>query len=133
MQQLANVVNIFEVTCRPILNCRWQGSSRYMYEPGFYTSNASSAMTSFHFLPDGLTQLMWLTTVWWIITTQLLTLLKNVLRCSSFLCLLCLWQQMGKINKWVLKERLGTSSLNYVFLKSYLHDPTSKFQELEIS
>ena len=38
-------------------------------------------------------------------------------------------QQMAKMNDRVPKERLGTSSLNYVFLKIYLYDPTSKFQE----
>ena len=39
------------------------------------------------------------------------------------------------VNKWtkmndrVPKERLGSSRLNHVFLKIYLYDPTSKFQE----
>ena len=39
---------------------------------------------------------------------------------------------MAKTNDQVLKERLDTSRLNEVFLKIYPHDPTSKFQELEI-
>ena len=30
------------------------------------------------------------------------------------------------------EERLGTSSLNHVFIKIYPYDPTSKFQEEEI-
>jgi len=38
-------------------------------------------------------------------------------------------QQMVNINDQVLKERLGTSRLNLVFLKIYPYDPTSKFQE----
>ena len=41
-------------------------------------------------------------------------------------------QWMAKTNDQVLKERLDTSRLNEVFLKIYPHDPTSKFQELEI-
>jgi len=32
----------------------------------------------------------------------------------------------------VPKERLGTSSLNHIFLKIYPHDSTSKSQEQEI-
>ena len=36
---------------------------------------------------------------------------------------------MGKIIDRVLKERLGISRLNHVFLKIYPYDPTSKFQE----
>ena len=39
---------------------------------------------------------------------------------------------MAKMNTWVPKDRLGTRKLNDVFLKIYLYDPTSKFQELEI-
>ena len=39
---------------------------------------------------------------------------------------------MAKMNDRVPRERLGTSRLNDVFLKIYLYDPTSKFQELEI-
>jgi len=38
---------------------------------------------------------------------------------------------MAKMNDRVPKERLGTSRLNQVFLKIYLYDPTSKFQEWE--
>ena len=33
------------------------------------------------------------------------------------------------MNDKVPKKRLGTSRLNNVFLKIYLDDPTSKFQE----
>jgi len=36
------------------------------------------------------------------------------------------------MNDRVPKERLGTSRFNNVFLKIYLFDATSKFQELEI-
>ena len=39
---------------------------------------------------------------------------------------------MAKINDQVPKERLGTRRLNGVFLKIYLYDLTSAFQELEI-
>ena len=39
---------------------------------------------------------------------------------------------MAKMNSQVLKERLGTSRLNDIFLEIYPYDPTSKFQELEI-
>jgi len=36
------------------------------------------------------------------------------------------------MNYRVPKERLGTSTLNHVFLKIYPYDPTSKIQEKEI-
>ena len=36
---------------------------------------------------------------------------------------------MTKKNDRVPNERLGTSRLSRVFLKIYLYDPTSKFQE----
>ena len=39
---------------------------------------------------------------------------------------------MAKMSDWVPSERLGTSRLNHVFLKIYLYNPTSKFQEYEI-
>ena len=39
----------------------------------------------------------------------------------------------AKMNDRVLKERMGTSRLNDVFLKIYPYDPTSKFQKLAIS
>jgi len=41
-------------------------------------------------------------------------------------------QEMAKMSDRVPTERLGPSRLNDVFLKIYLYDPTSKFQELEI-
>jgi len=39
---------------------------------------------------------------------------------------------MAKMNDRVPKKRLGRSRFNNVFLKFYLYEPTSKFQELEI-
>jgi len=38
-------------------------------------------------------------------------------------------QHMAKMNDQVPKERLGTRSLNHIFLKVYPYDPTSKFQK----
>ena len=35
------------------------------------------------------------------------------------------------MNDQVSKERQGTSRFNNIFLKIYLYDPTSKFQELK--
>jgi len=52
---------------------------------------------------------------------------------KSFTILCEIWtikrQQITKMNDRVPKERLGTSRLNHIFLKIYLYDPTSKFQE----
>jgi len=42
-------------------------------------------------------------------------------------------RRMAKMNDEVPRERLGINKLNDVFLKIYLNDPTSEFQELEIS
>ena len=77
---------------------------------------------------------------WWSIRVQLLTLLKKVRSCFSLhyllfaFTILCeIWtikrQQMAKMSDQVPNERLGTSRLSHVFLKIYLYDPTSKFQE----
>ena len=38
---------------------------------------------------------------------------------------------MAKMNDRVTEERLGSNTLNDIFLKIYSYDPTSELQELE--
>ena len=49
--------------------------------------------------------------------------------CLSLLPFYVKRQQIAKMSDQVPSERLGTSRLSHVFLKIYLYDPTSKFQE----
>ena len=42
-------------------------------------------------------------------------------------------KQMAKMNDWVPKERLGTSSLNDVFVKIYLYDPPQNVRDNKLA